>query len=305
MTKLKAREWIGLFKNTYVKWSADDPFRQSATIAYYAIFSLPALLVIVIGLAGFVFGHDAVTGKVSAAISSAMGKETADQIQDIVAKSMMSKNSIWATLIGAVTLVMGATGVFMELKKSLNFIWEVKPKPTKKFLKTVMDNLFSFGLILSIGFLLLVSFVITTLLGALGHLISSRFSEAVTILIHILNFVMSFAVITVLFALMFKILPDAKTKWKYIWHGAILTSFLFILGKYGLALYFGKFKPASTYGAAGSIVLILLWVSYSCMILFFGVEFTKQLQERKEGKIVPDEDALKVKPVDQDPVKGK
>jgi membrane protein len=224
-----------------------------------------------------------------------MGADTAKQIGDMIAKAWKSKHSVIASVIGFVTLITGSIGVFTELQKSLNFIWEVKPKPGQKFWKSVRNQLFSFGLVLSIGFLMLVSLVLTTLLSAFGEWISAHFSSLATVLLHLLNFALSFTMVTVLFALMFKVLPDARVNWRYIRRGAVLTAFLFILGKYALGFYFGRFQPASAYGTAGSIVLILLWVSYSCMILFFGAEYTKQLQLQKEGQIVPDESGEKAK----------
>jgi membrane protein len=283
MTRLSFRDWLGLFKSTFTKWWSDDPFRQSAVIAFYAIFSLPALLIIIIYLAGLAFGDAAVNGKIADAISGAMGRDTALQVQDMIAKSGTSKHSLLASLVGIFTILFGATGVFTELQKSLNYIWEVKPKPNQPFTKVLRDKLFSFGLILTIGFLLLVSLVLTALLSAFGDWISIHLHMPATYLLHLLNESVSFAMITVLFTLMFKVLPDVITKWRSLWIGAMLTSFLFILGKYGLGLYFGKFQPASAYGAAGSIILILLWVSYSCMILFFGAEFTKQYAIKTEG----------------------
>jgi membrane protein len=293
MIQLKLKDRFSIFVKTYKKWSADDPFRQSAVIAYYAIFSLPALLLITVSLAGMAFGRDAVSGRVEAQISSVMGADTAKQIGDMIAKAWQSKHSIIASIIGFVTLVAGSIGVFTELQKSLNFIWEVKPRPGLKFWKMLKTQLSSFGLVLSIGFLMLVFLILTTLLSAFGLWISAHFSSLATVLLHLLNFALSFSIITVLFALMFKVLPDAKVKWRYVRSGAILTAFLFVLGKYALGFYFGRFQPASAYGAAGSIVLILLWVSYSCMILFFGAEYTKQLQLEKEGEIKPDASGVK------------
>ncbi len=285
MPKLNWKQWLGLFKSTFQKWWADDPFRQSAVIAYYAIFSLPALLLIIIYLSGIVFGQAAVNGKIADAFSGAMGKETALEVQDMIAKASVNKHSFLASVVGISMILIGATGVFTELQKSLNDIWEVKTKPDQPFLIWLRNQLFSFGLILTIGFLLLVSLVLTSLLAFFGDWMTQHFHLPGIDLLHILNESLSFALISFLFALMFKVLPDAKTKWRSVWLGSMLTSFLFILGKYALGLYFGKFQPASAYGAAGSVILILLWVSYSCMILFFGAEFTKQYAFKTEGAL--------------------
>ena len=278
-------------KNTAKEWNEADPFRQSAVVAYYAIFSIPALLVIVIALAGLAFGREAIQGEISNQINAAMGQETAKQVEEIIAKSSGQKNSIIATVISVVTLILGSTGVFAQLQTSLNQIWEVKVSAKKKWLKTVRDRLFSFGLVLSIGFLMLISLLLTTGLEAFSEWIKGRLPDFMLYVFKLLNFIVSFGVISVLFALMFKILPDAKVKWRDVWIGAIVTTLLFILGKFLLGIYFAKASPGSAYGAAGSIVLIMLWVSYSCMILFFGAEFTKQFAVFHGRNVEPKRDA--------------
>ena len=189
---------------------------------------------------------------------------------------MRSKDSIWATIIGIITILVGATGVFVQLQKSLNIIWEVEQKKEKSGIwKLLKLRLFSFGLILSIAFLLLMSLVVSTLLAAAGDWIKTAWSESLIWIFNILNVFASLLIITVLFAMMFKFLPDAKIKWKYVWVGGFVTALLFTLGKTLLGLYFGKAEPGSSYGAAGSVILILLWTSYSTMIFFLGAEFTK------------------------------
>lgn len=265
-----------ILKTSVKKWNERDPFRQSAVIAYYAIFSLPALLVIIISSAGLMFGEEAVRGEVSAQISSTMGKETAEQVEGMIAKAGETKKSIWATVIGFGVLIFGATGVFAQLQKTLDMIWGVVPKPKVAFLQMLKDRLFSFGLILSIGFLLLVSLVLSSGLALVSDWITARFPDYLLVLVMVLNFAISLGIITLLFALMFKILPDAKVRWRDVWYGSVFTALLFVIGKFALSLYFGKAEPASTYGAAGSIILILLWVSYSCMLVFLGAEFTKE-----------------------------
>ncbi len=259
-------------KATFSDWWKADPFRQSAVVAYYAVFSIPALLVIVIAVAGLFFGEEAVRGEVSNQIKGALGNETAESIESIIAKVSEEKTSVIATIIGIVTLIVGSTGVFTELQTSLNQIWEVQVVAKTKWLKTIKTRLFSFGLVLSLGFLMLISLLLTTGLEALGGMIKSRLPDFVPFLLKIVNFILSFGVITALFALIFKILPDAKIRLRDVWVGAMVTSLLFILGKFGLGIYFAKANPGSAYGAAGSIVLIMLWVSYSCMILFFGAD---------------------------------
>lgn len=278
-------------KKTFSAWNAADPFRQSAVIAYYAIFSIPALLVIIITLAGFAFGREAVQGEISKQIGLAIGEGTAKQVEEMIAKAGEQKNSVWATIISIVTLILGSTGVFAQLQVSLNHIWEVKVVAKKKWLKSIKDRLFSFGLVLSIGFLMLVSLLLSAGLSAFGDWIKLHFPDVMLLVFRFLNFIVSFGITSVLFALMFRILPDARIRWKDVIIGSIVTSLLFVLGKFALGIYFGKTNPGSTYGAAGSVVLLMLWVSYSCMILFFGAEFTKQFAVHFGRKIEPTKDA--------------
>ncbi len=284
MKKLKIKDWLTILKNTLKTWWNGDPFRQSAVIAFYAVFSLPVLLVIVFYLAGIIFGNVAGNGKVAAAISGTLGGAAAKQIEDMIVNVNLSKNTLFATIAGILTLIFTATGVFIELQKSLNIIWHIQPAKIKRgLLKFLKDRLFSFGLVASIGFLLAISLVLTTVLTAISGWISQRFSYLTIYLLHAFDVLFSLSMISVLFALMFKVLPDIHITWKSILPGAILTAFLFIIGKYALGVYFVTFQPASMYGAAGSIVLILLWVSYSCMIVLFGAEFTKQYSISKSS----------------------
>ena len=290
--KITTKESVRRFKDAFMKWYEKDPFRERAVIAYYAIFALPGLLVLVITLGGYLFGSDAVIGQLHGQIGGAMGNDTADQVQDMMTKAGGSTHSIWAKIIGIITILVGATGVFVQLQKSFNIIWEVKAQPSKSGIWTLLKaRLFSFGLILTIAFLLLVSLVITAILAAMSKWMEPYWPAYIMSLFQIANGLISLSIISVLFALMFKILPDAKIKWKDVWLGSLLTGILFTIGKTALAFYFGKANPASGYGAAGSIVLVLLWVSYSSMILFFGAEFTVTYSKMYSGKIIPAENA--------------
>jgi membrane protein len=288
--KLSAQTTI--LKKTAIAWYAADPFREAAIVSYYAIFSIPALLVIIIAAAGFFFGKEAVSGHVSHQISSAIGTDAAKQIEGIVANASEAKATVLASIIGFATLILGATGVFAQLQKSLDLIWEVEVKAKKMWLRSLKDRLFSFGLILSIGFLLLISLVISAGLSAFSEWIKMHLPDFMMFVFRFLSFVISFGVITVLFMLMFKILPDVKIRWKNVWIGAMITSLLFIVGKFALGLYFGKADPGSTYGAAGSVILIMLWVNYSSMIVFFGAEYTKQFSLYYGEKLQPKKDAV-------------
>lgn len=284
-----------LLKITIKKWWSRDPFSQSETVAYNAIFSLPGLLVVIIAIAGYFFGADAVSGKLFSEISQTMGPDTADQIQNMVLFASKSKDSMWATLLGVGIMIFGATRVFIQFQKSLNRIWEVEESKTKSGIWSFLKKrIFSFGLIVSIAFLLLISLVVSSLLSAFSSWVVQNWSESLLIISKLVSIVFSLGIIAVLFALMFKFLPDAKIKWRTVWKGAFLTALLFTIGKFALALYFGKTDPGSGYGAAGSIILILLWTTYSSMIVFLGAEFTKVYSDYKNGRLEDD-----VKPKDK------
>jgi membrane protein len=277
----------------FKRWWKKDPFMQSAVIAYYAIFSMPGLLIIGISLSAIFFNEEVVTGHLYAQISSIMGLETASQVKAMIISLSKTDKPLLASIIGLITVLFGATGVFVELQKALNIIWEVKAKPRRAIFTVIRTRLFSFGLILSIGFLLLISLVITTILAVLSEWVMNFWSDIVLIIFYVLNFIISFGVIMFLFSLLFKILPDAKIKWRHLWLGSGLTAFLFIMGKTLIGLYLSKTNPGSMYGAAGSIVLILLWVSYSSMIFFYGAEFTRAYADHFTGNVPATEAAVK------------
>lgn len=278
-----------LLKMTFNGWNDKDPFRQSAVIAYYAIFSIPGLLVLVISIAGYFFGNDSVNKNILEQISSTMGSETAIQISEILIKSTQSKSTFWGSFIGIMILLVGSTAVFVELQKTLNLIWKVEVIAKKGIFTILKARLFSFGLILAIAFLLMVSLVVSTGLSSMGSWLRTYTHGYMISFFNILNFFFSLGVISILFALMFKILPDAKIKWKHVWLGAIVTGILFTIGQTVLAYYFSTADPASVYGVAGSVILILLWVSYSSMILFFGAEFTATYAKIYSGVVPPTE----------------
>jgi membrane protein len=274
-------------------WWKKDPFRQSAVIAYYAIFSMPGLLVMVISIGTLFFKRDIITDHLYTQISSIMGVETAKQVQAMIISVSQTNKSLLATIIGLITVLVGATGVFVQLQKALNVIWEVEAKPRRAIFTIMRTRLFSFGLILSIGFLLLISLTITTIIAVMGDWVMNHWPDLMLIIFHVLNFIISFGVVMLLFALLFKILPDAKIQWKHIWLGSIIAAFLFILGKTAIGLYLSKANPGSAYGAAGSIVIILLWVSYSSMIFFYGAEFTRAYADHFTGEVSATEVAVK------------
>lgn len=291
---LKLKNTTRVLKKAFTNWWSRDPFKESSVIAYTTVFSLPGLLVVVVTLSGYFFGTEVVSNSLKKNISSVMGAETAEQIQQMILFAMRSKDSGWATIIGTIVIIIGATGLFVQLQKSLNIIWEVEARPHKSGIwKLIRLRLFSFGLILSVAFLLLISLVITSLLAASGNWIKQHWSDTFVWLFNIIDIVVTMCFITVLFAAMYKILPDAKVKWRYVWLGAFLTTIFFLLGKTLLGFYFGTAEPGSGYGTAGSIILILLWTSYSSMIFFYGAEFTKVYSQEYYGSVPANEVAVK------------
>jgi len=287
-----------VLKNAFKSWFDKDPFRESSVIAYYAIFSLPGLLVVVMTLAGYFFGREAVNNQVAAQFTSTMGSETAKQIQDMIIQASRLRNSLLATIIGIITILVGATGVFAEFQFALNAIWEVKLDKTKSGIWNIIRvRLFSFGLIISIAFLLIISLVVSALISAFGTWLTGHFSDSFLLVINLLNTGISITILAVLFAIMFKILPDARIKWRHVWIGSFVTAALFEIGKYALGLYFGKANPGTGYGAAGSVILIILWVTYSSMIVLYGAEFTHAYATMFSGKVIPSEMAKKEIPV--------
>ncbi|MCX6305947.1 MAG: YihY/virulence factor BrkB family protein [Bacteroidetes bacterium] len=279
-----------VLKITFREWWQKDPFRESAIIAYYSVFSLPGLLVVVVTFAGYFFGNDVVNAHVADQITATVGAETAKQIQNMIVQASETKNSFWATVIGVGSIVVGATGVFAQFQQSLNLIWKVKVEDSKSGIWAVIRvRIFSFGLIISIAFLLIVSLIVSAVLSALGNWISEHFSDSFLVALQVANFMISFIIIAILFALMFKFFPDAQIKWADVWVGSLVTAFLFEIGKFGLGLYFGTANPGVGYGAAGSIILILLWVSYSSMLVLFGAEFTHTYALKNSGRVLPSE----------------
>ena len=273
--KFRLQHLPELLIKTYYAWMEKEPFQISAVIAYYAILSLPGLLILILELVGGIWGKEIVRGELFAEISSAMGSETARSIQEMIADRGSENTSIVAAILGVGVLIYGATGVFYQLQNALNDIWNTKPKYSNEILSTLFMRLKGFGFILIFGFLLLISFVLTSFLSAFSKQLSRLLPEGMLALGFVLDIVISLSFIYLLFGAMFKYLPSTHVRWKAVKVGAALTAFLFLIGKYALAFYFGKAEPGSTYGAAGSIILVMLWVSYSSLIVTFGAQFTK------------------------------
>lgn len=273
--KFKIAHLPNLLITSAKAWFNDAPFNKAAIIAYYAILSLPALTIIVFNLVGSIWGRDIVEGQILNEISNAIGKDTADTIQEMMVNNGDKKTSVFTTIIGIATLLYGSTGVFFQLQNILDSIWNAKPRFDNGIIQTIFGRLKSFGFILIIVFLLLTSLILTSLLSAFSESLKNFISEKLVQYIFTLDIFISLGSIYFVFAAMFKVLPNVTIPWRAVRIGALLTSMLFVLGKYLLAIYFSELEPGSTYGAAGSIILIMLWVSYTSLILFYGAHFTR------------------------------
>jgi membrane protein len=281
----------GLLKETVSEWLEDKAPRLAAALAYYTMFSLAPLLLIVIAIAGLALGQEAVQGQLIAQLQGLVGENGAEAIQSMLASANKPKAGLVATGLGLATLLFGASGVFGALQDSLNTIWEVTPKPGRGVLGVLQARFVSFTMVLGVGFLLLVALLLSAALAALGELMGGLLPIPEYVL-QGLNFLLSFSVITLLFALIYKILPDVEIRWSDVWIGAAVTALLFTIGKLLIGLYLGKSDVGAAYGIAGSVVIILLWVYYSALILFLGAEFTQVYANTYGSRVVPDEDAL-------------
>lgn len=283
------------FKDALAAWWADDCLRMGASIAYYTLFALAPVLLITIAIAGFVFGEEAVRGQIAGQIDQLVGRDGALAVQSLLEGAAKRGSGILATTIGVVTLLLASTGAFMELQTALNTVWRVKPKENSSAWKSLLINrLQSFGIVVGIGFLLLVSLAVSAALAALNTWLSS-ISPANTTLWRIVNLLISMTVTTGLFAMLFKFLPDVRLKWRDVAIGAAVTAVLFTIGQQVIGWYLGQSSVASSYGAAGSVMVLLLWVYYSSQIVLFGAEFTRVWADR-HGEVVPPEPFAKPDP---------
>ena len=273
------KRYFALFKEAWTEFSNDKAQRLGAALAYYTIFSIAPLMLIAIRIASIVF-RDA-QAKMTAEMHSVMGPAVANSLTELLANAKNPKGGAIATIVGIATLLLGAAGVFGQLKDALNTIWNVETKPVAGVIPFIKERFLSMAMVMGIGFLLLVSLIFDTALAMMGKWISARIPGGESLL-HIAGLLVSFALITVLFAMIFRYLPDTRVEWRDVWLGAAFTSFLFALGKFALGLYLGKGAVGSAYGAAGSLVIILVWVYWSAQILFFGAEFT-QVYARRHG----------------------
>jgi membrane protein len=286
---------FGLVKESFKEWQEDGALDLGAALAYYTIFSIAPMLLVVIAVAGWVWGREAVQGQLVGQMQGLLGTQGAEAIQGMIANAGKhgSGSGLLATIVGLATTLFGATGVFVQLQNALNRIWDVEPKPGGGIWGFVKNRLLSFGMLLGIGFLLLVSLVLSAAMGSIDRWAESL-GGAGQVLARILAFGVSFAVVTLLFAMIYKFLPDVKIAWRDVAIGAAVTALLFTIGKFLIGLYLAKSSVASGYGAAGSLVILLLWTYYSAQIVFLGAEFTQVYASRYGSRIEPAENAVPV-----------
>lgn len=298
MKKLTLKGLWKVLKDSFKGFSEDKVVKLSASLAYYTLFSMGPLLIVIIYLLSFFYGRADSEKSIYAQIERFVGSDTAMQLQQIITNASLEGKGTVALVIGIVTLLVGATTVFAEIQESINMIWGLKPKPKRGWLKMLQNRLLSFSVIISLGFLLLVSLGISAIIEGLSSRLQRAFPDVTVVLFYIFNLVITFSVITLLFGTIFKVLPDAKIKWKDVMAGAIATALLFMLGKFGISFYISQSNVGSTYGTAGSLVVLLLWIYYSAIILYFGAEFTKAYAVRYGADIRPDDYAVITKTVE-------
>lgn len=296
--KLSFKGIWAVLKKAFDGFGDDKVLKLSAALAYYTVFSIGPMIIVIIYFAGVIYGREAIQGTIFNQIQGLVGADAAAQIQSMIKSSALSSTRGLAATIGIVTLVLGATSVFGEIQESINIIWNLKPKPKKGWLKMIINRLLSFSVIISLGFILLVSLIVNGLVEALMDRLQAYFPNVTVVLLYIINLLITFGVITTLFGVIFKVLPDAKIRWRDVTVGSMVTAVLFMIGKFAITFYIGKSNVGGTYGAAGSLVVLLLWVYYSSVILYFGAEFTKAWAIHYGGAIHPNQYAVWVKNVE-------
>ena len=291
---MKRKSIWQFLKTTINEWVEAEPFQLAAALSYYTLFSLAPLLLIAIGIAGFIFGREAAQNQIVETLQGMIGQDSAETVQEMIqASNEKPKTGMISTVIGFVALLFGAGGVVGQLQTSLNRMWEVTPKPGQGIWGFLRQRFFSFAMVLSIGFLLLVSLVVTALLSSFTGILSSFLGDA-TLVAHAVDILVSFGFVTLLFALIYKYVPDVEIQWKDVWVGAALTAILFTVGKYLIGLYIGTSGVSSTFGAAGSLITILVWVYYSSLIFFLGAEFTRIYAMEYGSGVAPAENAQRI-----------
>ena len=288
----KIKIFFKLVRRAFKHFIDDDGLNLSASLSYYTIFSIAPLIIVVISLAGMFLGSEAVQGKIYGQINGLVGNSSALQIQEIIKNLETTHNTVAGTIIGIIILLLGATGVFTEIQHSINYIWSIRAKPKKGWIKMLLNRLLSFSLIVSFAFILLAALVVDALSDLLSDKIRIYFPYASVYIFKLVNLFIIFSTITSLFAIIYKVLPDAIIKWKDAFIGAFLTAFLFMIGKFAISFYVAKSNVGLTYGAAASVIILLLWVYYSSIILFFGAEFTRMFALHYGGGVKPNDTSV-------------
>lgn len=288
------KRWFTILKNTFTIFGDVRGLKFSASLSYYTMFSLAPLLVLTISLAALFFGQEAAEGKVFEEINGLVGNAAAAQIQEILKNVQLQEDNTLALIIGIGTLLLGATTVFGDMQHSINKIWEIKPKPKRGWVKMITDRLLSSSLVLSLGFLLIVSLIVNGLLLVFMDYIRRLFSDAAVYLSLAIETVTNFVVISALFGVIFKFLPDVRIQWKDVKAGAFFTAILFMIGRFLIGFYIQTTGPESTYGTAAAVIVLLLWVYYTAAILYIGASFTRAYAEYHGSRIIPAEFAVHV-----------
>ncbi|MEO6723089.1 MAG: YihY/virulence factor BrkB family protein [Ferruginibacter sp.] len=276
-------------KKVVLEFMDDNVMKYGASLSYYTVFSLAPMLIIIISICGRIFGREAVQGQLYSEIKEMVGSQAAIQIQDMIKNIHLTKDSPVATTVSIIVLLVGGTGMFGEIQDSLNRIWGLKVKATKAWWKLILSRLLSFSLIISLGFVMMVSLLLNAVIAIVGDRLNNLVAGVDRVFIPVIDNLLTFTITTLLFAVIFKVLPDARIKWKDVTVGAFITAILFTLGKIGIGFYLGKSNLATIYGAAGSVVIIMIWAYYSSVILYLGAEVTKVYATQYGGKIQPSE----------------
>lgn len=273
----------------------DDALNLGAALAYYTVFSFAPILVVATSIAGYFFGRDAIAGRLENELSGLLGQDTASSLQEIVSNAYVSGDSVWGTIVGVATLTFAATGVFTNLRTSMNKIWEIRPTPTNGIVAFLRTKVLSFSFVVGLGFLLMITLILNALvIGYMDQLVQFVPALGSTMLVTT-TWVFSTAVTTVIFALLFRYLPDARVRWRDLWAGALFTALLFGLGRFLIGFYIGNSDFSSTYGAAGALITLLVWTYYNSQILFLGAEFTQVWARWRGNPILPTQHAVKIK----------
>ena len=291
----KAFSLYHFIKQVIVEFIDDNVMKYSASLAYYTVFSLAPMLIIIMAICGQLFGKEAVQGQMYGEIKDLVGSSAALQIQENIKNIHLTRSTPIATIFSIGVLLIGGTGIFGEIQDSLNKIWGLKVKTKKVWWKLILNRLLSFSLILSLGFVLIVSLVLNALIAIIGNRLNNLLLGLGKIFIPLIDNILSFTITTLLFAIIFKVLPDAKIKWKDVSIGSVITAALFTLGKFGIGYYLGRSNMATIYGAAGSVIIIMLWAYYSSVILYLGAEFTKVYANSHGTKIQPNDYSVWIK----------